>query len=304
MNAPNSELDWQKSRSEKSAIFNEDARRVFAANYPEVPHRLTHALDQRPLLEIGALADLAEQLPERSIEYNRGDLPIGVDGKPGGTGLSIGETIRRVHEANSWAVLKNIEQHLAYRALLTDLLEELRPEIEAKTGEMLNLQGFIFISSPNAVTPYHFDPEHNILLQIAGSKVMTQFPAGDARFAPDEKHETYHLGGPRELKWDDAFLAHGTEFPLAPGEALFVPVMAPHFVRNGPQSSISLSITWRSNWSYQESGARCFNSLLRRNGIMPQPPRRWPGSNRAKDIAFNLYRRVFGPLPPMEDQSG
>ena len=46
---------------------------------------------------------------------------------------------------------------------------------------MLTSQGFIFVSSPNSVTPYHFDPEHNILLQIRGSKVMTQFPAGTRR---------------------------------------------------------------------------------------------------------------------------
>ena len=57
--------------------------------------------------------------------------------------------------------------------------------IEAATGAMLTPQGFIFVSSPDSVTPYHFDPEHNILLQIRGTKVMTQFPAGDARFVPD-----------------------------------------------------------------------------------------------------------------------
>jgi hypothetical protein len=295
MNAPTSDLEWQSADTE---VFGAEARATFAANYPEVPHVLRHSLGHHPLLAIDALADLAELLPTSSIEYNRGDLPIGVDGKPGATGLSIGETIRRVHEANSWAVLKNVEQAPAYRDLLHGLLGELRDQIEPRTGAMLNLQGFIFISSPNAVTPYHFDPEHNILLQIAGSKVMTQFPAGDARFAPDTTHETYHLGGPRELTWDDGFLPHGTEFALSPGDALFVPVMAPHFVRNGPDSSISLSITWRSNWSYEESGARCFNSLLRRRGFSPRQTQRWPGRNRGKDMAFRAYRRLFGTPPP------
>ena len=52
---------------------------------------------------------------------------------------------------------------------------------------MLKPQGFIFVSSPDAVTPYHFDPEHNILLQLRGTKAMTLFPAGDPRFAPDER---------------------------------------------------------------------------------------------------------------------
>ncbi|MBU1607403.1 MAG: cupin-like domain-containing protein, partial [Alphaproteobacteria bacterium] len=225
-------------------MFDAATRERFGQLYPEQPHVLAHALGSHPLLELGSLAALAGRLPESSIEYNRGDLPIGVDGKPGATGLSIEDTIRRIASANSWAVLKNIEQDPAYEVLLLGLLGELRGEIEARTGAMLRPQGFVFISSPDAVTPYHFDPEHNILLQVKGSKVIPQFPAGDARFAPDEVHETYHSGGARELRWQDDFAAAGREFAIGPGEGLFVPVMAPHFVRNGPESSISLSITW------------------------------------------------------------
>jgi len=283
-------------------VFPASAREAFAAAYPETPLVIRHGLQDHPLLSLDALAQLAGRIPESSVEYNRGDLPIGIDGKPPQTGLSIAETIRRIADANSWAVLKNIEQDEAYRALLHDLLAELRTEVEAKTGEMLTPQGFVFISSPNAVTPYHFDPEHNILLQLRGSKVMTQFPAGDARFAPDIMHESYHLGGPRELQWNDGFASAGKEFSIEPGEALFVPVMAPHFVRNGPTSSISLSITWRSDWSYDEAGARCFNAILRKAGLDPAPPRRWPGSNRMKCVGFRGYRKLFGPpAPPVQN---
>ena len=273
-------------------IFDEAQRNTFAAHYPEGPHTLRHTLGSHPLLELDALANLAQQLPEASVEYNRGDLPIGVDGKPGATGLSIAETIRQVSKANSWAVLKNVEQSPVYEALLTDLLDELRGEIEAKTGAMLTPQAFIFISSPDAVTPYHFDPEHNILLQVRGSKVMTQFPAGDARFAADSVHESYHTGGPRELTWDDALMDGASEFPLGPGDAVYVPVMAPHFVRNGPLPSVSLSITWRSTWSYGESEARAFNAHLRKAGLSPKAPGRWPATNRAKSLGYRAIRKA------------
>ncbi len=285
--------DPSLARGLPSEVFAVEARATFAANYPEVPHILRHRLEQDERLTLDALAELAEQLPPASIEYNRADLPIGVDGKPGATGLGIAETIRHIATSNSWAVLKNIEQAPEYRALLLALLEELRPAIEARTGAMLTPQGYVFISSPGAVTPYHFDPEHNILLQLTGSKVMTQFPAGDPRFAPDEVHESYHLGGPRELVWRDELASGGREFPLGPGDALYVPVMAPHFVRNGPESAISLSITWRSEWSYAEAGARCFNGLVRRIGMRPRAPGRWPADNRAKSLAFRAWRRVF-----------
>ncbi len=285
--------DPQPATSTRS-VFPQAARDAFAAAYPEVPHKLAHALADHPLLRIEALARLGEALPASSVEYNRGDQPIGVVGKPAPNGLTIGETIRAIDTSASWAVLKNIEQRPDYAALLAALLGELRPAIEARTGAMLKTQGFVFVSSPDAVTPYHFDPEHNILLQLRGKKTMTQFPAGDARFAPDTVHESYHLGGARELAWRDDFMAHGTPFELAPGVALFVPVMAPHFVRNGPAVSISLSITWRSEWSFAEADARGFNSLLRKIGLRPRAPGRYPARNAAKANAWRIYAKATG----------
>ncbi len=276
------------------SAFPGEARATFAANYPEVPHKLAHKLADHPLLELEALARLAEALPETSIEYNRGDVPIGIAEKPGSTGMAIGETIRTISQSGSWAVLKNIEQHADYAALLASLLAELRPAIEARTGAMLKTQGYVFISSPQAVTPYHFDPEHNILLQLRGHKAMTQFPAGDARYAANEVHETYHTGGARELAWRDEMAAGGSEWPLAPGEALFVPVMAPHFVRNGPEASVSLSITWRSEWSFAEADARAFNAVLRRIGIQPGSTGRWPSRNLVKAFGWRVLRKLRG----------
>jgi hypothetical protein len=70
-----------------------------------------------------------------------------------------------------------------------------------------------------------------------------------------------------------------------PGEALFVPVMAPHFVRNGPAPSVSLSITWRSEWSFAEADARAFNGLLRRNGLNP---RARPVARKQQGQSFQL----------------
>jgi len=275
-------------------VFAEPVRAQFAENYPEQPHKLAHALGAHPLLEIEALARLGEALPAHSVEYNCGDVPIGVDGKPAGNGLTIGETIRAIDHAASWAVLKNIEQHPPYAALLAGLLGELEQAITARTGRMMKTQGFIFVSSPDAVTPYHFDPEHNILLQLRGTKVMTMFPAGDTRFAPDHVHEAYHTGGARELRWDDRFAPHGTPVALAPGEAVYVPVMTPHWVQNGPEVSISLSITWRSEWSYAEADARACNKFLRRLGLDPTPPGRWPHGNRSKALAWRMLRRIPG----------
>jgi hypothetical protein len=148
------------------------------------------------------------------------------------------------------------------------------------------------VSSPNSVTPYHFDPEHNILLQLQGSKTMHAFPAGDLRFAAQEQHERYHTGSHRGLPWDDSFAGEEYVADLCPGRAVLMPVMAPHFVRVGPDPSLSLSITWRSEWSYRESEAHAFNSLLRKMGLSPAMPPRWPDSSTAKAYAWRAARKA------------
>jgi hypothetical protein len=264
------------------AVFPPLSRANFAASYPEGPHKLRHNLGAHPLLELDALAELAEALPSRSVASNSTAAP------------TIGDTIRGIEAGDSWAVLRNIERHPAYAALLGELLDELEAEIVAKTGRIVKTQGYVFLSGPHAVTPFHFRAAHNLLLQLAGNTALTVFPAGDPLFAPDRAHEACRTGGARELAWRDELACFGITLRLAAGEAAFVPVKAPHHVRNCPRPSIALSIAWHSEWSRAEADARACNGLLRRWGIEPRPPGRWPTRNTGKAIAWRILRGIPG----------
>ncbi|MDZ3832525.1 MAG: transcriptional regulator [Sphingopyxis sp.] len=274
-------------------VFAADALEAMGALYPGRAGPLRHQLRDHPLLSIDALADLADALPAAQVEYNPGDLPIGIapEDVPS-NGLSIGETIRTIETNRSWAVLKNIETEPDYCTLLMDLLNELRPVVEPCTGAMLTPQGFIFVSSPQSITPFHFDPEHNILLQLRGAKVMNVWPAGDERFADRREHERYHTGGHRNLPWRDGFDGDQQAIALEPGDAVLMPVMAPHFVANGDAPSISLSITWRSEWSYRESEAHAANAALRRLGFDPRMPPRWPRHAYVRTVGWRVLRKM------------
>jgi len=275
-----------------AGVFSPYARDIFAECYPEVPHKLRHSLRDHPLLALEALAQIAESLPAASCGMTVGDLPIGVVGPPTPNGLGIGETIRGIADNSSRAVLRNVEKHPACRALLTALVGELKKDIEARTGKIASMQAFIYVSSPGAVSPFYCGVEHKILLQLDGSKTFTQFPAGDSRIVPDTVHEAIHTGGPLDLRWRDEFAESGTEWRLVPGDALYIPAMAPHHAKVGSTPSISLVITWRSEWSLAEGEARAFNALLRRMGFNPDAPGRWPARNRFKQLAWRLCRRL------------
>lgn len=267
---------------------------AFAALYPEVPGIIRHNLAGHDLFTLDALAELAARLDPKTVEYNRGDLPTGVDPQAiPANGLSIGDTIRGIETNGSWMVVKFVERDPAYAALLRDTLAELAHITGPRTGPMHQLEAFIFLSSPNSVTPLHFDPEHNILLQLRGQKTMTVFPATDAEIAPCELHERFQLGlASRNLPWRDDYTARGTPFELNAGDGMHVPVMAPHWVKNGATVSISFSVTWRSEWSYRAADAHGFNSMLRRAGLTPARPRRYPEQNRVKATAWRALRRL------------
>jgi hypothetical protein len=270
----------------------------FGQAYPEQPVKLRHNLCGHTLLTLESLAELAGRVNPETIEYYPGDTPFGVDPKSApGNGLSVQETIRRIEQCGSWMVLKFVERDEIYRNLLHEALAPLEGAVRRATGPMHTLRAFIFITSPGSVTPLHFDPEHNILLQIRGNKVMSIFPADDEELAPMQEHERYHAGGHRNLPWRDEFEARGTPFHLDPGEAVHVPFMAPHWVKNGDAVSVSFSITWRSDWAVREECAHGMNRLLRKAGMRPARPKRYPHQNHVKSLGYRAImkaRRMTG----------
>lgn len=274
------------------SIFSEGDLDRLRGYYPEQPGKLSHGLTGHKLLTLESLVELGKRLPRACVEYNAGDLPYGVDpDEVSHTGLSVEDTIRGIEECNSWMVLKHVDQDPAYMALLEEALGELAPVIEPVSGEMVTKVGFIFVSSPGAVTPFHLDPEHNVLLQIRGRKTMMIVP-GDENVVPPEKHEAYHVGGHRNVPWQEDYEARGHKFELEPGDAVHVPLMWPHWVKNGPEPSISFSITWKSHWIYEEADARGLNHILRSAGLEPSSPAPFPRRNAGKAYAYRAIRKA------------
>jgi quercetin dioxygenase-like cupin family protein len=275
-------------------VFPEEAAGKFAAVYPLQPTHLTHRLVGHPLLELDALSALAARMDPYTIEHNAAvDLPLGIsNAETPSNGLSAIETIATIDRCGSWVLLKHIQQDPDYRDLLHGVLAQLKQQIEPVTGPMLQLEGFIFISSPDAVTPLHFDPEYNILFQIRGSKTMTVFPADDREIVTQLFHEQYFAGGPRNLPWQEKFKPRGRPIHIAPGEAIYVPILAPHWVKTHGEVSVSLSLTWRSEWSFHHADAQRFNRTLRKFGLSPAEPRPYPSGNLAKSVAHRALKKA------------
>ena len=145
---------------------------------------IRHTVADHPLLSLEAIAELADSLPSGAVERHEANQPLLVpDGCPDLSGPPS-ETVRTIETNGRWMVLWNIEQVAAYRRLLDAILDEAVPFLPAREGGMGRREAFLFLSAPRAVTPVHFDPEHNFLLQIRGLKEIHvgRFPDNDIHF--------------------------------------------------------------------------------------------------------------------------
>ena len=276
-------------------MFGQDSGAAFAKNYPERAARLHHGLPENAAFSQESLIDLTRELDPAAIEYNAADLPVSQnpDDVPQ-NGLSAEDTVRQIESCRSWLVLKNIERQPRYREILEECITEISSFPEMKRRDMFKPEGFIFISSPGAVTPFHMDPEHNILMQISGMKTMRLLTRGKNIVVSPVQHEKFHgADGHRNLPHCRSHDTLSTPHALAPGDALYVPVKAPHWVKVGEEPSVSLSITWRTRLSDREAHLHKANAFLRARGAAPAVAGAFPARDYVKAFAHRVATRIM-----------
>lgn len=239
---------------------------------------LRHSLANHPLLSLDAIAELADALPAAAVERHKAKQPLLVPGGCADLAGRPGDTARSIETNGCWMVLWNIEQVSRYRLLLDAILDEAVPLLPARERGMGRREAFLFLSAPDAVTPVHFDPENNFLLQIRGTKKLHVGRFPDRRWELREL-DRYHDGGHRNLS-EVPPLAN--TFFMQPGTGVYLYPWAPHWVYNGPAASVSLSITFRTRRSEAIERAHLFNRRLRRHGLSPLPAGESERIDRAK----------------------
>ena len=272
-----------------------DGRKAF----PNSPFATRHRLAGHPLFRLEKLVDLAGRMPKDGIEYNSGKVAI--DQKPEDTplvDLTPTEVVRRIKEANAWMVLKRVERIPAYAALLKDVLDGVARDMghrDADDAGFTQLEGYVFVSSPNATTPFHSDPEDNFFVQIHGDKFFHVIDNRDRTVVPDQAFEispSMH----RNLPYRADFEEKATVFAMKAGDGCFVPYLWPHWVRTGESYSISMAMTWKSPAVRRSNKVLFVNATLRRWGF----PQKAPGQNPLADwVKAAAYTAARAPLEPL-----
>jgi hypothetical protein len=273
------------------------------ASFPMIPFAIRHKLSENPLLSLEKLVELAATLPRDQIEYNSGKVSISQN--PSETpmvDLDPVAVVASIREANAWMVLKRVEAVPAYKALLHEVMNGLGRDLghaDADDAGFTDIEGFIFVSSPNATTPFHSDPEDNFFVQIHGDKFFHIIDNQDGKVVPDEALEVSHATH-RNLPYTPEFEERAHVFTMNAGDGCFVPYLWPHWVKTGDSHSISMAITWKSRAVKRANKVLFVNSFLRKLGL-PQPmPGKVPALDWAKAAAYTAAR---APLQPLKNNS-
>lgn len=230
-----------------SALSEHSGRGTPRTLYERKPFKFGHEFTKNSWFSRDRILDLADALPETSVEYNLADIPVSqpVTSLPDNN-LTLQETIANIETCGSWVLLKSVEQHGDYAELLDCCLEEIGEKLGLRVDEMLSPRSFLFLTSSGGVTPFHFDPEHNFLLQIEGRKNIQIFEPFDRSIVSDRQLQDFAAGAHRNLPFDESIAERGEWFEFSAGEGVFIPFLAPHWVKNSGAVSVSFSISFET----------------------------------------------------------
>ena len=260
-----------------------------------------HNFHLHPLMQLPELAKLAKDLSatrqcrfikpgtQQASEFHHN--PEDTEGR------GIDEVFQRIEEPGSWVALYNVETHPVYREFLAEVTASVRPLVGPQQPGMFNVGGFIFISAPPSVTPFHIDRENNFWLQVHGRKVMNVWDNTDRHVVPAATVERFIMyAALDDVRLKDGFRERSHEFDVGPGDGVYFPSTSPHMTRSEPGwtrpgdgVSVSIGVVFYSDVTRRAANVHALNTLLRRFGLSPREPGQSVWLDRLK---FPLGRAV------------
>lgn len=292
-NSPSEQLNLLVPAPNFSSQIIKTDTSLFREKFNVSSFMFSHNLAGHPLFEIPRLVELANTILSKG-EYAKiacqvGEIPVHFKWSEVPRKQQVLEAIAHIEESGSWILLKSVQLDPEYQTLLDQIVLEL----EELTGvglrkEITWLDAYIFIASPHSITPYHIDHESNFLFQIHGDKHSNLFDARDRSILTEKEIESYYIGNLESANYTEEKQTKASVYHLMPGKAVHHPSLAPHWVKNGDNVSVSFSINFCMRSLDLQARIYQVNHYLRKLGLEPTPPGKSVVKDRAKMFAIGL----------------
>lgn len=263
------------------------SQELFQEKFNRKPFAFKHSLAEHSAFTMDRLVQLVERTlaEDDKLFWDAGEKTVNQrwDERPG-RDFSVQEALRRIEHCGAWIVLFGAERDPEIAGLLTAAMEQAD---EFSGGSLLKeakvRSAYIFITSPNRVTPFHIDRECNFLLQIHGSKTIHIFDQHDREVLPETEIERFWSIDNNSARYRPEFQDRALTLDLQPGDGVHIPVNAPHWVKNHGSISVSLSLNFQFRNTKLGNIYRA-NYYLRKLGLHPTPPGRSQVLDRTKAV--------------------
>jgi hypothetical protein len=232
------------------------------------PIALRHTVTADELFCDDAIAELAgSRGAGRVITIT--DAPSRSTVAPGPAGSTRGdgaEFARAIDEDRSWMLILDAHFDARYADLVHRCLAHLAPPVIEREGGLQHEYGTVFAATAGVVVPAHIDRNHNLVLQIQGTKTIS---IGTGGVTPAEIERAIGPGRPS----CDRLPPEYETFELGPGTGVYIPPLAPHWVVGDEGRSVALSCAFRTAKSDRIEVVHHINRRLRTLGVRhPRPP--------------------------------
>lgn len=253
-----------------------DPNGSFRHHYNTSSFMFAHGLDG-DAFSLPALLGVAARLPQTDefVYWSNGPVRVTDRWEQGKAArLTLPETISGIAGNNSMVILKHVEQDPEIgpmlRAFLQSVVDLSGP---AMRDDVVVGEALILLSSPNRVTSYHIDAECNYLVQLVGDKTLNVFDPADRTLITHDELESFHDGDHNGALYKPDRQNEARIYDLKAGHGVHIPVGAPHWVQNGDNVSVALSINYELRSVHRMSRIYRVNRRLRRRlGGSPTAP--------------------------------
>jgi hypothetical protein len=268
----------------------------FRSKFNRQTFQFGHLLSETNLFSIDRLFELAQRILSKSatdrfaaVNYRQANVGTKIGTMPN---LELLKTISKLDQIGSWVKLSHIQDFdLDYATVLDVLIAECEGLLDQPIRKNITWSTMtVFIASPKIPTPFHIDHESNFLFQIRGDKEVCLFDPDDRELVTDKEVEEFYLGNPGAAVYKEHLQSRGTVYRLTPDAAVHLPPLTPHWVKNGDNISVSVSISFSLRSLDKVARIYQANSFLRTCGLKPTPPGTSPAKDRIKATLVSCFK--------------
>jgi hypothetical protein len=305
------EPELETKAAPTTLVPNEPAdRALFAERFDHLPFQFRHHLHLHPAFQLPALLAAAERINANPAQAKKQHFESGAPNKDSWfgqrpEGATLVDALASIQNGQNWVILKRIHEDAVYAQVLEEMIPQLSELAAVDIARVYyDPTMTIFVTSPGRITPYHMDGETNFLAQIHGTKLVYIYNGDDTNVLSPEQMEQYWTGALPRIEVPAGLPEGHWQHTLAPGNGVFNPAIFPHWLQNGPEVSVSVSINFKRR-NNATIGAYRTNRYLRKAGLTPTAPGKNGTLDRAKEATFGrLYQTAFDARDVLKSKLG